>query len=766
MLIRTRVAWAVSIVAAAVLCILPLTSLLGYESSAVMGVVLGGLAAWLSAWEFSGERLDGPLASGRASSPGLDWAQRLVARLALSVVPLALLVLNMLRVRNCDPVMGLAFWLAIPVPSIVIGHTLGFLGAALRPRPRGASAIAAAVLVVELGWFLFRLVVEPPIQGHLWLAGWFAGSIYDEALSLPRGLLWHRAALLSSAATAVLVVEARWRRVQGHAAAPWRRAAALALVPTAALWCSLEHHGVSLDKEDIRAALGGELETEHFRVWYEPGAFTPDEVDLLEEDLEFRYDELQAFFDEDPVAWKGRRIGVYLYPNRQTQYRLFGSRNTFVARPWTHEMHLRWDDLGDSSLAHELAHLFTAPFGGGPLRLATRDGVLVHIGLVEGIALAADWPPSEQDPHTTAAALRSLGKAPDVRRLFEPDGFWSQPGGRAYTLMGSFVRWLVDTHGIARFKEVYRNGHWEEVYGKDTDALISEWETWVDALDVEADDQERVRHRHRRGSIFDRTCARTLAELRRQAENAERRGDYERALALRKEIQGHKKRGGDDSDGLEIAELTAKLARHDEAIQILDAMLAREGKRALMPAMEAKVRELRGDLLWRLEQAEAAAGEYDRCMASSPGESALRRLYVKHASALHADAGVRTSARDYFLEQHGRAGMLYLAMQWSERDPLDPLPRYLVGHQLQAAGECGAAIDWLLGPPGLLELPALDERRRRHLGRCALRLNDLTLAEQTWTGLLDAQSSHTRMVAEEMLRRTAWRRSRSESTPE
>lgn len=760
MLTRTRIAWATSTVAAAILCFLPLTSLLGYESGAVMGVVLGLLAAWLSAWEFSGARLDGPLDPCRTSSPGLDWARRLLPRLALGVVPLGLLLLNMVRVRNCDPLTGLAFWLAIPVPSIVIGHTLGFAAAAVRPRPRSATALAALVLVMELGWFLWRLVVEPPIQGHLWLAGWFAGSIYDEALSVPGGLPWHRAALLSTAGTIVLAVEARWRGLQRQSATPWRRAAALALLPTAALWWSQEHHGVHLDKEDIRAALGGELQTEHFTVWYEPGSFTPVEIDLLEEDLEFRYDELQAFFDEDPVAWKGRRIGVYLYPNRQTQYRLFGSRNTFVARPWTHEMHLRWDELGDSSLAHELAHLFTAPFGGGPLRLATRDGILVHIGLVEGIALAADWPPSDQDPHTTAAALRSLGKAPDVRRLFDPDGFWSQPGGRAYTLMGSFVRWLVDTHGIEPFKEVYRSGHWEEVYGKSTDALISEWERWVDAQPVDVDDRERVRHKHRRGSIFDRTCARTLAELRRQAENAERRGDYARALDLRREIQGHKKRGGDDSDGLEIAQLTAKLERHEEAIQILDAMLAREGKRALMPAMEAKVRELRGDLLWRQDQDQAAAEEYAQCMASSPGQSALRRLFVKHVSALHADAGVRDQARDYFLEPHGRAGMLYLAMQWSERDPLDPLPRYLVGHQLRGAGECDAAIDWLRGPPGLIALPALDERRRRHLGACALRVDELDLAEETWAGLLAAESAHTRMVAEEMLRRIAWRRSR------
>lgn len=761
MLIRTRIAWLLVTLAAAVLCMTPLFSLLGYESSAAMGVVLGATAAWISAWEFSGGRVPGPWDPSRSRSPGRDWAARLVPRLAMALPPLGLLLLNMLRVRNCDPLTGLGFWLVIPMASVVIGHTLGVVGAALRPRPRAATAIALGLCGLDLAVFLARLVLEPPIQGHLWLAGWFAGSIYDEAITIPATLLWHRAALLATVGLAVLVVEARWQRLARPAqAAPWIRAAAVAAVPTAALWWAQDAAGVHLDADDIRERLGGELTTEHFTVWYDPASLEADELRLLEDDLEFRYDELADFFDEDPVAWKGRPVGVYLYPSRQVQHRLFGSRGTFVARPWTHEMHLRWDGPGDTALAHELAHLFTAPFGGGPLRLATQDGVLVHLGLVEGIAMAADWPPSDQDPHTTAAALRALGKAPDARRLFDPDGFWTQPGGKAYTVMGSFVRWLVDTHGIAAFKEVYRRGHWEEVYGRSTDQLIGEWEAWVDQIEVPTDDTERVRHKHRRGSIFDRPCARTLAELGRQASNAESRGDAARALALRQEIRGHKRGDAQDGEGLEIARLYGELDRHDEALALVDGLLAREGRRGPTPAMEARIRELRGDLLWRREAREEAAAEYGRCLAGAPGGNAARRLLVKQTAALHDDPAIAAGARSYFLAPHKRAGMLYLAMQWAERDPTDPLPRYLVGLQLRGAGECGAAIDWLQGPPGLIAAPALDERRRQLLGQCALETDALDLAERTWRTLLRADSGQVAMQAEEALRRVAWKRAR------
>lgn len=763
MLIRTRLAWLLSALVASILAFVPLFSLLGYESSAAMGVVLGLLSMWLTTWEFTGGRLPGPLDPARPHSPAHDWVRRLLPRLAMSVPPLLILLLNMVRVRNCDPATGLLFWLVIPCASVVLGHTLGFAAAAVARTPRRAVALGLAIAGAEVLWFVGRLIFEPPIQGYLWFAGWFAGSIYDEALSLPAGLLWHRLTLLMSAAAVVMLIEARWRVKSRREPAPWAAGLAVLMVPVGLLWWHQETFGIHLDTDDIQERLGGELTTEHFTVWYDPGALKAAQVAELEEDLEFRYTELGAFFDEDPVAWKGRRIEVYLYPDRQTQNRLFGSRGTFVARPWTHAMHLRWDEYGDSSLAHELAHLFTAPFGGGPLKLATRDGVLVHIGLVEGIALAADWPPQEQDPHETAAGLRALGKAPDVRVLFEPEGFWSQPGGKAYTLMGSFVRWIVDEHGIEPFKEVYKNGHWQDVYGQSPDELVTAWEQWVDTIEVPPADLEHVRHKHRRGSIFERPCARTLAELQRKAGHARARGDLEKALELRRTIKSHKK-GDNDDDGLEVARLLADMYRHQEALDVLDSLLSRTGRRVLKPTLAAQVRELRGDILWRKGERAQAAEEYSRCLGSDPGDSSERRLIYKQLAADSEDAWVADRGRDYFLDEHGRAGMLYLAIQWSEHDPTDPLARYLVGFQLRAADECAAAIPWLVGPPGLVDHGAIDEQRRRHLAMCALRTGELELAESTWLTLRTAESRRLQMQADEYLERIAWKRQRDGST--
>ena len=44
--------------------------------------------------------------------------------------------------------------------------------------------IGIIIIGMEIGWVLLRLATEPPIQVFEWFGGWFAGSIYDEAIAI------------------------------------------------------------------------------------------------------------------------------------------------------------------------------------------------------------------------------------------------------------------------------------------------------------------------------------------------------------------------------------------------------------------------------------------------------------------------------------------------------------------------------------------------------------------------------------------------------
>lgn len=744
---QTRILWLLSILSALVLCFLPLTSLLGYESSAVMGIVLGLISMRLTATELESASRMQPF-----DSPLSWWLDRLGARLALTLPAAGILAANALRVKNCDPLGGAVYWVIIPMVSVLVGHALVFTLARFTNSPRWGWRLALGVVLLDTIWFFARLVIEPPITGVHLLFGYFAGSIYDEALSMPRPLLWYRAWCIAGSLAMVFAVElhARWRSGPSVRTMLW--ATACSVLATAGLTITAESHGYWLEREDIAEALGASVESAHFVFYYDPGEMNARQVQNMVEDHEFRYAELEAFLDERPTQTIGRPLRVFIYPNKATQHRLFGSRQTFVARPWTYEMHIRWDNVGDTAVAHELAHLFSAPFGGGPLALATDGGWMVHLGLVEGLALAADWPPDELTPHEAASAMRKLEIAPDLRQLFTPQGFWAQPSGKAYTLMGSFVRWLIDKHGIEKFKTVYRNGDWTGVYGQSTALLVGEWESFVDTLDIDESRLEMAHFKYSKKSIFGKTCARTLAELRRQARNAEGRGDYATALDLQQQILGFQKK--DAEPGVDIAKLLVQLERFDEATDILDEMLARTGKRALKPKTVAEVEELRGDILWQAGKHEAAMSAYQNCRGFGLDDGERRRLTLKQIGLDHADEPIGTQVFRYLFDSSGKTQMLWSALAWTEVAPDDPLPRYLVGFQLSQSGLTEESLPYLEGPAGLLADTDLDEQRRLLLAKAVQKNGDYDTAERLWSELTQASSSRVRLLAVEGIDRT------------
>ena len=64
-------------------------------------------------------------------------------------------------------------------------------------------------------------------------------------------------------------------------------------------------------------------------------------------------------------------------------------------------------EFGASVLKHELAHVFAAGLTDSPLGVPLRHGLVPDALLIEGVAMAAEWPLHEGlDLHQWAAAMR------------------------------------------------------------------------------------------------------------------------------------------------------------------------------------------------------------------------------------------------------------------------------------------------------------------------------------------------------------------------
>jgi len=379
--------------------------------------------------------------------------------------------------------------------------------------------------------------------------------------------------------------------------------------------------------------------------------------------------------------------------------------------------------------------------------MPAKWGLLLNTGLVEGIAVAADWGPDSLNPHAASAALRGLKLAPEMKSILNASGFWAQPSRRAYVMTGSFVRWLVDEYGISAFKRIYANEEWEAVYGKTVDTLTEEWEAFIDTIPVDGRAKSLALHRYDRRSIFQKACARSIAELRRKARLA-RNGDFfDQAAALQRRILEYQPQ--DKRAILTLAAILTDAGELDAASSVLDRLKEKD----LNPSLVARLKESRGDIAWLGGNTEAALESYEKCLGLGVSDSGQRLLTSKS----HGIAQGSAEAKAYLFGKIDQAWLLQRARSWAEADPDDPMPKYLVGLQLKAMGDYTQALEWLSGPP--LEQEVLEEERRRLLAETAHHLGLYASAESVWTTLLDSSSPRLRALAIEGVERVGWRRS-------
>jgi hypothetical protein len=201
--------------------------------------------------------------------------------------------------------------------------------------------------------------------------------------------------------------------------------------------------GIEYTRDYItRNFLTASIETEHFVIYYMPGTPESEHITLIAGDHEWRYHQLKDFLQVDTNTTK---IRSYIYPDAETRKRLIGAGDTTIANPIHREIHLVYDSFPNPVLKHELTHVMSSEFGMKVLRVSPK------IGLIEGLAVAADWSADKFTPHEWSKAMIKAKSALDIKGILG-FGFWRAPPKKGYMLMGSFVRYLIDTYGIKKLR--------------------------------------------------------------------------------------------------------------------------------------------------------------------------------------------------------------------------------------------------------------------------------------------------------------------------
>ena len=371
-----------------------------------------------------------------------------------------------------------------------------------------------------------NLIFHPPVFAYHPTFGYFPGPIYDFVIRITGILLIARAetllwTLLFLGLTISIcevgrgtgfIPQLKWRKLAG----PLTKRAPLYLLIVVLLGFQFYAGALGMrpTREDIARKLGGFRETAHFEIFYARELET--EIERIAEDCEFQYAQLSTYLVPEGAAlsWKVR---AYIYASPEQKKRLIGAGNTSVEDPFGHAFHIHTQGFPHPVLKHELAHVLTVPWS--PLKVSLK------VGLHEGIAVAADWDEGRLTGHQWAKAMRQMEIAPPLSGIMG-FGFWGHAGARSYLLAGSFVRFLVDTYGIEKFKGVFPTGNFIKNYEKDLYSLETEWIEFLESVPLTDDDVAFATYRLQRPSVFERVCAHEMAALRDTAWKAYYRKDF------------------------------------------------------------------------------------------------------------------------------------------------------------------------------------------------------------------------------------------------
>ncbi|RPH38158.1 hypothetical protein EHM92_00740 [bacterium] len=741
-----RIAAALLLVVSLICTRVPLLNYLGYESSFVFAILIsilsGILTIRLVRKEYYGavpEHATDIAATIQAFRSSMHW------ELILLLIPLAVLSANALFVRNCSFSEGLAFFLLLPVVSVCFSSALGFFCAV---HYRKAKTIFFLLFAATLGYSLVLGYFTPAIFSYNFFYGFFPGLTYDEALAPTRTLLLFRIVTLGLAAlfawlgyllvtrgSPTHTVHEKGMLLLRLLVDPgWRVLTALIAIAVILLYAFRCHLGFESTAGFIQSQLGDRTETEHFVLVYARGSYSPEEIQRVAADHEFRLWQIMRTF----ALLHQPKITSYIYPTGDAKARLIGTGTTNIAKPWRSELHTTRQSL-EGTLKHELVHVVAGRFGLPIIRANFSTG------LVEGLAMAVEWDWGNRTLHQYAAAMRRFNVEPDIKRLMTFTGFASSSSSVSYVLAGSFCKYLIDRYGIRLIVQLYGSGDYFRVYGRSLDTLIAEWHSYLDRVLVPESDRGIVDVLFRRPAIFGKVCARVIGQRNIAAASAFGARDYSAAERLYGE-SFEEGRGHEALSGLLASALRA--GHYDVLISVLDTVIRPDPRPDQYLPLFIHI----GDALWATGKPGEARRLYAQVRTVDFSEAYTEAAAVRMPAC--AVAGGSPGLLRYFLSGAPDSVRMIALDSLLAANPADTIARYLRGKallRLHRNSESVAVLDTL----NMLPLDrTLEAIRLKSEGFALYRLGIFQKAkEKFWLSLNAVQTDAARAEVDDWIER-------------
>lgn len=508
---KVLIAAVIILLISVLLSLFPLIGTLGFEYSIIIAFCISFVTIFISA-EYINLDLRKKYPKRKRYSDLISTC--FFINFFILLIPFIVGLISSFIKSDCFIKEGIAFFLIITTITVFFASSLGLLIGYVFPK-RGFFVGSLCIILIII-YSLYLLYTEPPVFSYNHIYGLFPGPIYDRIILIDDRILTFRAATICWGIFFLLSL----KLIHDYQFKYIGVGTIVLFVITATILSVYKFYesdlGIKYTRDYIQNSyFKDHYETEHFLIYFPMGTKVSKNIELIALDHEWQYSELTDYLKVKPK----KKIVSYIYADEKARKKVIGAGDTTIANPIQSEIHLVYNYYPHPVLKHELTHVLSSEFGTRFLKISPK------VGLIEGLAVAADWNNSDGfNPDEWSLAMLKSDNLLDIQQIIGL-GFWRAPAQMSYTLMGSFVSYLINTYGIEKFKNVYRNGEFD-VYEKDLITLIIEWKDYLNAIEIADYVPLMSKHKFSTPSIFDDRCPRRSSYLADTGISEFDRGNY------------------------------------------------------------------------------------------------------------------------------------------------------------------------------------------------------------------------------------------------
>lgn len=398
----------------------------------------------------------------------------------------------------CSVKDGIIFYLLFVIPNIVVSFSVSVLATWFVQKFRITLSFVILLIISLLP--VIEIYFYPQVFFYNPIIGFYPGTIYDEGIAIDSVLISYRVIIfIYFTFISLLPLIDLYTKKKSFLFKYFYLIAIL--IPALLFYIFSPLLGYSSNKNRIVGILSEKIETRHFDI-YLPRNVESSEKKIIEIEHEYYFEELKEIFKTVP----DRKITSYVFADSEQKRELMGAGRADVAKPWLYEI---YTELGsrDQTLKHEIAHIFTAPFGVTPFKVANN----FNPALIEGIAMAAEGEFDDLPIDDVVANAYKCGFKVNLDKFFNGGfSFFTNSSNLSYAFAGSFVWYLVANNGIEKFKTLYASGDFNAAYGKPFSALKEEYLVKLKKNNVDSNIHQAYYYFGGR-SIFTKVCPRYVA---------------------------------------------------------------------------------------------------------------------------------------------------------------------------------------------------------------------------------------------------------------